>query len=88
YRKNREISYYADVLCVTPKYLSEISKKVSGYPAAYWIARYTSLDIAHLLRSRHLSLSEICDMFGFSSYAYFCRYIKKHLGASPSDFTE
>lgn len=43
YRHNREVTYYADVLCVTPKYLSEVSKKVSGYPANYWINRYTLL---------------------------------------------
>ena len=30
YRKKREVGYYADVLCVTPKHLSEVSKRVSG----------------------------------------------------------
>lgn len=88
YRKNREIGYYADILCVTPKYLSEVSKKVSGYPAAYWITRYTSLDIARLLRSKRLSFTEISDMFGFSSESYFSRYVQKYLGAPPSSFVE
>ena len=31
YRERREVTYYADRLCVTPKYLSEVSKKASGY---------------------------------------------------------
>lgn len=88
YRHHREISYYAAILCVTPKYLSEISKKVSGYPAAFWITRYTSLDIARLLRSKRLSLTEISSLFGFSSEAYFSRYVQQHLGAPPSEFTE
>lgn len=88
FRKNREVAYYADILCVTPKYLSEVSKKVSGYPAAYWITRYTSLDIARLLRSKRLTITEISDMFGFSSEAYFCRYVQKYLGAPPSSFME
>lgn len=86
YRKNREIGYYADLLCVTPKYLSEVSKKVSGYPAAYWITRYTSLDIVRLLRSKRLTFTEISDMFGFSSESYFSRYVKKYLGVPPSEF--
>ncbi|MBE6260882.1 MAG: flavodoxin [Prevotella sp.] len=34
YRRNRDISYYADQLCVTTKYLSEVCKKVSGLPDA------------------------------------------------------
>lgn len=88
FRKKREIGYYADILCVTPKYFSEVSKKVSGYPAAYWITRYTSLDIARLLRSKRLTISEISDMFDFSSEAYFCRYVQKYLGAPPSSFME
>lgn len=35
YREHREVTYYADCLCVTSKYLSEVSKKVSGYAANY-----------------------------------------------------
>ncbi len=69
YRENREVSYYADALCVTPKYLSEVSKAVSGYTANYWINRYTSLDIARLLRDKTLTFVEISDMFHFSSPA-------------------
>ena len=88
YRKNREIGYYADLLCVTPKYLSEVSKKVSGYPAAFWITRYTSLDIARMLKSKHLTFAEISDLFGFSSESYFSRYVQKYLGALPSSFVE
>ena len=35
FRQNRDIGYYADKLCVTSKYLSEVCKKVSGLPAAF-----------------------------------------------------
>lgn len=88
YRANREIGYYADKLCVTSKYLSEVSKKVSGLPANYWITRYTALDISRQLRNRSISLSEISDMFNFSSPAHFSRYVLKNLGSKPSDFRE
>ena len=88
FRQNREIGYYADILCVTPKYLSEVSKRVSGLPANYWITRYTALDISRLLRDRSLSFTDIADMFGFSSQAHFSRYVLNNLGAKPSDFRE
>lgn len=86
YRTNREVTYYADILCVTPKYLSEISKKVSGYPANYWINRYTSLDIARLLCDKTLTFVQISDMFHFSSPAYFGRYVQRTLGLNPSQY--
>lgn len=88
YRHNREVSYYADALCVTPKYLSEISKKVSGYPANYWINRYTSLDIARMLRDKSLTFVQIADMFRFSSPAYFSRYVQRTLGLNPTQYRE
>lgn len=53
YREHREVTYYADCLCVTSKYLSEVSKKVSGYAANYWINRYTILDITACSATNH-----------------------------------
>jgi len=98
FRQNRDIGYYADKLCVTSKYLSEVCKKVSGLPAAFWITRYTSLDISRLLRERlrvgdqrsgfRYSFTDISDMFGFSSLSHFSRYVQTNLGAKPSDFRE
>ena len=96
FRQNRDIGYYADKLCVTSKYLSEVCKKVSGLPAAFWITRYTSLDISRLLRERlrvgdrrsgfRYSFTDISDMFGFSSLSHFSRYVLTNLGAKPSEF--
>lgn len=88
YREHREVSYYADRLCVTPKYLSEVSKKVSGYAANYWINRYTALDISRLLRDKSLTFVRISDMFGFSSPAYFSRYVQHNLGVNPTEYRE
>ncbi len=88
FRQNRDVSYYADKLCVTSKYLSEVSKKVSGLTAAYWIMRYTSLEISRMLRDRNYSFAQIADAFGFSSQAHFNRYVMNNLGSKPSDFRE
>lgn len=59
--------------------------KVSGSAANYWINRYTILDISRLLRNKSLTFSLISDMFGFSSPAYFSRYVKQNLGVMPSE---
>ncbi|MDO4163489.1 MAG: helix-turn-helix domain-containing protein [Bacteroides sp.] len=86
FRENRDVTYYADKLCVTSKYLSEVSKKISGYAANYWINRYTTLDISRLLRDKSLTFVQISDMFGFSSPAYFSRYVQHNLGVKPTDY--
>ena len=88
YREHREVTYYADRLCVTPKYLSEVSKKASGYGANYWINRYTILDITRQLRDKSLSFVDISDIFNFSSPAYFSRYVQQNLGMKPSDYRD
>lgn len=86
YRKNREVTYYASELCIAPKYLSEISKSITGNSANWWINRFTVLDISRQLRDRSLSFVDISEMFNFSSPAYFSRYVQRYLGESPSEY--
>ena len=86
YRKNREVAYYADKLCVTPKYLSEVCKKVSGSSANSWINRYAAIDLVHLLKDKSLSLTDISDMYYFSSQSHFSRFVQNNLGQKPSAF--
>lgn len=86
YREHRDITYYADQLCVTPKYLSEIRKKSSGMAANFWINRFTILEISRLLRDKTISFTEITEMFNFSSTSYFSRYVQNNLGVSPSAY--
>lgn len=88
YVKHREVTWYADKLFVTSKYLSEVCKSISGYGANYWINRYTTIHIRRLLRERDLTFTQIADKFEFSSPAYFSRFVQKNLGTSPSAFRQ
>lgn len=62
------------------------NREVSGYAANFWINRYTILDISRLLRDKSLTFVSISDMFGFSSPAYFCRYVQRYLGTNPTEY--
>ena len=75
-----------DKLCVTPKYLSEVCKKVSGFSANSWINRYASIELVHLLKDKSLSLTDIAYMFDFSSQSHFSRFVQNNLGQKPSAF--
>lgn len=86
YKKNREVSYYAEKLYVTPKYLSELCKKVSGYSANFWINRFTTIELSRLLKDKSIQLIDIAEMFNFSSQSHFSRYVERYLGAYPSSF--
>jgi AraC-like DNA-binding protein len=86
YRKTREVGYYASELCVAPKYLSEISKTITGHSANWWINRFTILDISRQIRDHSQTFTEISELFNFSSPAYFSRYVQRYLGESPSDY--
>lgn len=88
YVKHRDVTWYADKLFVTSKYLSEVCKGVSGKAANYWINRYATIHIRRLLQERDMTFTQISDMFEFSSPAYFSRFVQKNLGASPSSFRQ
>lgn len=86
YIEHRDIEYYADALCITSKYLSEICRKASGLPASYWIDRFTISDIALRLRNKKVTLSTIAYDLNFSSISYFSRFVQRMLGVSPSQY--
>ena len=88
YLVSRSPAYYAEKLCITAHYLTDICRKVSGKPSTYWIDRFAVNEITRLLSNRNLSLSEISDRMGFSSLSYFSRYVLKHLGITPSQFRQ
>ena len=88
YIRNRDLEFYASRLCITPHYLSEICKKVSGKPAFYWIDRFTMQEITRLLRQKELLLTEIAERMNFSSVSYFSRYIRKRLGVCPTEYRD
>lgn len=86
YMRNRDLDFYANQLCITPHYLSEICKKASGKPATYWIDRFTLQEIARLLRQKELSLTVIAERLNFSSVSYFSRYVQKRMKVTPSEY--
>ena len=85
-RTEREVSYYAERLNVSPKYLSATIKRVTGHSVSSYINRATVPIMKGLLDDERLSLTQIADRMNFNSLSYFSRYCTKHLGQSPSDY--
>ena len=87
-RTEREVAFYADALCITSKYLSEISRSVTGLPASQWIGFYAIYELVALLDDNSKTLSEIAELMAFSSPAAFSTYTKKLLGKTPSEYRQ
>ena len=84
-KTEREVAFYADKLCVSAKYLSEVVKKSSGHPASYWANGYSMQEILSLLKRPDLTLAEISNQMNFYNPAHFTRFVKKQTGKSPSE---
>ena len=84
-KTEREVGFYADKLCVSAKYLSEVVKKSSGHPASYWINGYAMQEILSLLKRPDLTFAEISNQMNFYNPAHFTRFVTKQTGFSPTE---
>lgn len=82
----RSMKYYAERLCITPKYLSFISKSVSQKTALYWVHDYTMKAIVRYLKYSNMSIKEISEKLEFPNLSFFGKFTKGHLGVSPTEF--
>lgn len=84
--KPRNVSWYAEQLCVTPKYLSTVCKQVSGKTAFDWINEYVLVDIRYWLKNTNKAVKEIADILEFPNISFFGKYCRVHFGMSPTEF--
>lgn len=84
--KHISVEEYANELCINPKYLSQVCKKISGKTALDWIQEYTLEDIRHALLNTELSIKEIAFMLGFDNVSFFGKYVKQHFGCPPLEY--
>ena len=85
-KQERNVRFYARRLNITPKYLSTVSKDVSGKTAARWIDEAVILEAKSLLRYSGMSIQEIAYHLNFSTQSFFGKYFKQHTGTSPSRY--
>lgn len=86
FRQERQLKFYADELCITPRYLSRVVKECSGSSAADWIERYVVLEARALLKSTNMNIQQISDSLNFPSQTFFGKYFKRRVGMSPKEY--
>ncbi len=86
YKEHRNVQYYADELCVSPKHLTETIKEATGKTAGEWIDDAVVLEAKVLLRSHEVSIAQVADEIHFPDQSSFGKYFKKQTGFSPSEY--
>ena len=84
YMQERGVAFYADKLCLSPKYLSVLSKSVCGYTVQELVFRAIIRKSIFWLKNTNKSVQEISDDLNFPNASFFGTFFKKQTGLAPS----
>lgn len=82
------VEYYSGRLSITPRYLSQITKAISGRTPKELIDDYLIKEVETQLLSGELSLKQIASKYGFSSQAQLSKFVQKMRSCSPSEYKQ
>ncbi len=82
----RDVSFYAEQLCISTRYLSSIVHAISGRTAKALINQSAIIEIKMLLQTTDLSVQEIAYRLHFPDQSYLGRFFRKHTGESPTSY--
>ena len=88
YREERLIGFYADKLCITPKYLSKLVKEYTGRSAGEWIENHVVLEARAMLQSSDMTIQQIAASLNFPNQSFFGKYFKRATGLSPKQYRQ
>lgn len=84
----REAGFYANMLCISTKYLTDICTAITGKSAKKLIDEFVLLEIKVLLQNTEFPIQEISNRLNFPDQSYLGRYFKRQTGISPSAYRE
>jgi len=88
HQQERTVQFYADELCVSPKYLSTVIREYSGKTPSDWIADYVIAEAKSLLHYSSLTAQEVAFRLNFPSQSAFGKFFKQQTGMSPMQYAK
>lgn len=80
--RQRDVQSYAEALCITPFYLSQLTRECFGQSPKALIDRQAVLEIKAWLSYSELPIGRIAERLCFEDASYLCRYFRRHTGQS------
>lgn len=82
----RNVTFYATEMGLSPKYLSKQVRKVSGRSASDWIDSYVILEAKSMLKYSDLGIKQIAFRLNFSNTSVFHKFFKARTGLTPKEY--
>ena len=82
----RGMAFYADKLCITPKYLSKLVKNATGQSAPEWIDAYVILEAKNMLKYSDLPVKEVVARLNFPNSSSFHKFFKAKTEMTPVQY--
>ena len=86
FMRERTVAFYADQLCLTPKYLSVIVKSVCGKTVQQLIFKAIIRRSIYLMKNTNMTIQQIASDLSFPNASSFGTFFKKHTGLSPKNY--
>ena len=86
FMRERTVAFYADQLCLTPKYLSVIVKSVCGKTVQQLIFKAIIRRSIYLMKNTDKTIQQIASDLSFPNASSFGTFFKKHTGLSPKNY--
>jgi AraC-like DNA-binding protein len=85
-KKQHDVKFYANELCITTQYLSAILKEQSGKSAGQWIQNALMVEAKGMLKTPRINIQQVANELNFPDQSTFGKFFKKHTGMSPMAF--
>ena len=84
YRKEHQVRFYSEKMCLTPQYLNQIATQIFGKTLSAIITDLLFSTARSMLLSSDITIQEVSDELNFADQSAFSKFIKKAAGVSPN----
>ena len=85
-KTERNVSFYADKLCLTPRYLNTVIRQASQQTVIDWINQSIILEAKVLLKHSNRLVYQISDELNFPNPSFFSKFFKRMTGMTPQEY--